>query len=61
MFIAYSPNPNLGPAFEKAGIKTKIILIVVNDTWSTGSFGIQYNGKFANIRLKPGAVGTYVW
>lgn len=39
----------------------KIVLIVANDTWSTGSFSIQYNGMFANIRLLPGSVGTYVW
>lgn len=39
----------------------KIVLIVANDTWSTGSFNIQYKGKYANIRLNPGAVGTFIW
>lgn len=39
----------------------KIVLIVVNDTQSVNSFVIQYNGQFANIRLNPGAVGTYIW
>ncbi len=39
----------------------KIVLIVVNDTWTTNSFSIQYEGKYANIRLSPGATGTYVW
>jgi glucosylceramidase len=39
----------------------KIVLIVANDTQSVGSFGVQYNGQVANIRLNPGAVGTYVW
>jgi glucosylceramidase len=39
----------------------KIILIVVNDTYSANSFRIQWNGKFAGIRLNPGAVGTYIW
>jgi len=39
----------------------KIVLIVANDTYSTGSFRLQYQGQFANIRLQPGAVGTYVW
>jgi glucosylceramidase len=39
----------------------KIVLIVVNDTFSANSFRIQWNGKFAGIRLNPGAVGTYVW
>ena len=39
----------------------KIVLIVANDTYSTGSFKLQYNGLYANIRLQPGAVGTYVF
>ncbi len=39
----------------------KIVLIVVNDSVDTGSFKIQYNGKLASIRLKPGSVGTYIW
>ncbi len=39
----------------------RIVLIVANDTWSVSSFTIQYEGQFAGIHLKPGAVGTYVW
>jgi glucosylceramidase len=39
----------------------RIVLIVVNDTWFVNSFKIQYNGQFARIQLKPGAVGTYTW
>ncbi|MDR2038265.1 MAG: glucosylceramidase [Bacteroidales bacterium] len=39
----------------------KIVLIVANDTYSAGSFKVQYKGQYANIRLQPGAVGTYVW
>ena len=39
----------------------KIVLIVANDTASVSSFGVQFEGQFANIRLNPGAVGTYVW
>lgn len=39
----------------------KTVLIVANDTYSVNSFRIQYNGQFANLRLNPGAVGTYVW
>jgi glucosylceramidase len=39
----------------------KIVLIVVNDTWSANSFRIQYRGKYASLRLNPGAAGTYVW
>lgn len=38
-----------------------IVLIVANDTYGTGSFSIQYNGAIANLRLPPGAVGTYVF
>ena len=39
----------------------KIVLIVANDTWSIGSFSIQYRGQIADLRLPPGAVGTYIW
>jgi glucosylceramidase len=39
----------------------RIVLIVVNDTFSENSFRIQWNGKIAGIKLNPGAVGTYVW
>jgi glucosylceramidase len=39
----------------------KIVLIVVNDTASVRSFGVQYQGQFANIPLDSGAVGTYIW
>jgi len=39
----------------------KIVLIVVNDSFATSSFRVQYKGEFANIVLQPGAVGTYVW
>lgn len=41
--------------------ENRIVLIVVNDTWSARSFKIQYRGMFANVNLNPGAVGTYVW
>lgn len=39
----------------------KIVLIVVNNTWSVYSGKVQFNGAFAYFRLPPGAVGTYVW
>jgi len=39
----------------------KIVLIVVNDTYSTNSLRIQFKGQFATLRLNPGAVGTYIW
>lgn len=39
----------------------KIVLIVANDSFQANSFKIQHNGKFANIKLSPGSVGTYIW
>ncbi|MDX9948287.1 MAG: glycoside hydrolase family 30 beta sandwich domain-containing protein [Bacteroidales bacterium] len=39
----------------------RIVLIIVNDTFSTGSFTVQYKGRFATISLPPGAAGTYIW
>ncbi len=39
----------------------KIVLIVANDTQSVSSFTVQYKGESANVRLIPGAVGTYIW
>ena len=50
--------------FPNTAFKTpdgKIVLIVVNDTYSAGTFRIQFKGKYASLRLGPGAVGTYVW
>jgi glucosylceramidase len=39
----------------------KIVVIVVNDTWSTNWFSIRYRGQIASFKLSQGAVGTYVW
>lgn len=39
----------------------KIVLIVANDSRTASSVKIQYNGQFANLKLAPGAVGTYIW
>lgn len=39
----------------------QVVLIVANDSYSTSSFRIQYQGQTANVRLNPGAVGTYRW
>jgi glucosylceramidase len=39
----------------------KIVVIVVNDTWSANTFRIQYKGMTAGLRLSPGASATYVW
>jgi len=39
----------------------KIVLIVVNDTWTDRTFTIQHNGLFADLTLKSGSAGTYIW
>ena len=38
-----------------------IVLIAANDSWSRRSIHIQYNGRFAELDLEPGAAGTFVW
>lgn len=39
----------------------KIVLIVANDSWSRRSISVQYNGRYAELNLAPGATGTFVW
>jgi glucosylceramidase len=39
----------------------KIVLIAVNDSRDSESINIQYEGKFATIKLKPGSAGTFIW
>jgi glucosylceramidase len=39
----------------------KIVLIVANNTFSTGYCTIQYRGMIANFEINPGAAGTYIW
>lgn len=39
----------------------KVVMIVANDSWSRRDVSVQYNGKFARLKLEPGAVATYVW
>ena len=58
---ALSENMEILPNVAFRTPEGKIVLIVVNDTFSANSFRIQWNGKFAGIRLNPGSVGTYVW
>jgi glucosylceramidase len=58
---ALSENMEILPNVAFRTPDGKIVLIVINDTFSANSFRIQWNGKFAGIRLNPGAVGTYVW
>lgn len=39
----------------------RIVLVVANDSWAVQNVKIQYNGLYANLRLAPGSVGTYIW
>jgi glucosylceramidase len=59
--IAVVENTQVLPnvAFQTTDGKT--VLVVVNDTYAATSFAIQDKGQSANVRLSPGAVGTYVW
>ena len=56
-----SENMDIMPNVAFRTPEGKIVLIVVNDTFSASSFTIQWNGKYAAIRLDPGAAGTFVW
>ncbi|WP_290798640.1 glycoside hydrolase family 30 protein [Flavihumibacter sp. UBA7668] len=50
--------------FPNVAFKTttnKIVLVVVNDSFSSGAFSVQYHGKIMQCKLAPGSVGTYVW
>jgi glucosylceramidase len=59
--IAVIENTQVLPNVAFRTPQGKIVLIVANDTASVSSLGVQYQGQVANIRLNPGAVGTYVW
>jgi glucosylceramidase len=39
----------------------KTVLIVANDSYNKTSFTIQHKGMYAEVSLRPGSVGTYVW
>ncbi|MDR0541427.1 MAG: glucosylceramidase [Dysgonamonadaceae bacterium] len=39
----------------------KYVLVVANTSWNTQSFNIQFKGQSVNLRLSPGAAGTYIW
>ena len=39
----------------------KTVLIVANTTSSDQTVEIQHKGKYADVFLKSGAVGTYIW
>jgi glucosylceramidase len=59
--VAVTENFDILPNVAFRTPEGKIVLIVANDTYTTSSFKIQYNGKFASTRLNPGSVGTYIW
>lgn len=58
---ALTENTNVLPNVAFKTPDGSIVMIVVNDTFSAGSFTIQYKGQFATISLPPGAAGTYIW
>jgi glucosylceramidase len=59
--VAVTENYDILPNVAFRTTDGKIVLIVVNDSFAANSFRIQFNGEYANLRLSPGAVGTYVW
>ena len=61
MRVGISENYDIFPNVAFRTPDGKIVLIVVNDSSNSNFFRIKYHGKFANVRLQPGAVGTYVW
>lgn len=59
--VAVYENYDILPNVAFRTPEGKTVLIVANDSYKTSTFLIKYQGKFANIRLEPGAVGTYIW
>jgi len=59
--IAVLDNVQLLPNVAFLTPDNQVVLIVANDTQSTSAFTVQYKGLTANIRLAPGAAGTYLW
>lgn len=59
--VATQDNYDILPNVAFKTPEGKTVLIVANTSWSTQSFTIQYRSQYASIRLRPGAVGTYVW
>ncbi|KAA6318369.1 Glucuronoxylanase XynC [termite gut metagenome] len=59
--VAVYDNHDVLPNIAYKTPEGKTVLIVANTNWQTTSFKIQYRSRYANIRLAPGAVGTYVW
>jgi glucosylceramidase len=59
--VAVIENTQVLPNVAFLTPEGRVVLIVANDTQSVSSFAVQDRGQTANIRLAPGAVGTYVW
>lgn len=59
--VATFDNQSVLPNVAFRTPEGKYVLVVANNTWNTGTFRIQFRSQYANIRLNPGAVGTYVW
>jgi len=59
--VATFNNQNILPNVAFRTPEGKHVLVVANTTWNTTSFRIQFRSQYANVRLNPGAVGTYVW
>lgn len=38
-----------------------IVLVAANNSFSKNSLHIQYEGRFAELKLEPGSVGTFLW
>lgn len=61
MRVGISEANNVFPNVAFRTPEGKTVLIVANNSRSNNYFKIRCNGQFANIKLNPGAVGTYVW
>jgi len=59
--VATFDNQNILPNVAFRTPEGKYVLVVANNTWNTTTFRIQFRSQYVNIRLNPGAVGTYVW
>ena len=61
MRMAVIENTQVLPNVAFQTPEGRIVLIVANDTRTVGSFTVQYGGQSAEIPLKPGSAGTFVW
>lgn len=55
---------NMADGLSNVAFKTpkgKIVLIVLNDSQNRTKFNVNYKGKFVQVEMDKGAVGTFVW